>query len=747
MGWRRTRSEALRIFLSAFVAFWSSDWKRQLTELSGVVPLLFVAGLVGGCNRSAPPVKTGPERRDIVDELRINGIPSERIEKSILEGLGTKPSSTFLWQHTYESFDPVTLEKDLLRIERELRRRGYYEAKVRAARIIRLDEREKKRVVLSPVRVEIEVEAGPPILIGKIETKGLAALPFSVAQAAAQENRLREGQTFDEREFENAKVDMANSLSNRGHAFAQVTAKAEVDLVTRRAHVIMEAKPGPSAKLGLVSIEGLDKLSERAVRRILNLKQGDIYSRKEIRLARSALFQLGTFSRVEVIPNLSDPASQTVPLTVRLEESSLHELKVGGGGRFDTLRLSAVAQISWTHMNFLGGLRRLTISSRPGLTFYPTSINNFRVPTNVFAENFLSIRLEQPGFVESRTRGFHEGGYNVYPLLYLNTYDKKDDPRDERVIGYNELTTSVGLSRSFFNNALDTTLSLNWQGNFPFTYQTPRNGLESDAPLIDVQVLYPELYTRLQFLDDPVEPTQGMSLSNSLQVATGLFGTLRDVRIRPEIRTFVPLDKKHKVVLASRFGVGLLLNSNYGESLRNAGSTLDLTNPDIVEDQQEMIFRAFYSGGPSSNRGYPYRRVGPQGPIAFLLEENVDCVSDADNSSCIRPLGGFTLWEASTELRFHLLENWSFVAFVDASDVSTHLATFTFTEPHIALGPGVRYHSPIGPIRLDWGIRVPGWQKLKANPNEPQDISEVPPYDDTSWNKIFAFHLLIGEDF
>src|SRR5690606_35044720 len=252
-------------------------------------------------------------------------------------------------------------------------------------------------------------------------------------------------------------------------------------------------------------IEGLDKLSERAVRRILDLKEGDVYSRKRIRLARSALFQLGTFSRVEVIPNLSDVASGTVPLTVRLEESSLHELKIGGGGRFDTLRLSAVAQLSWTHMNFLGGLRRLTISTRPGLTLYPTSLNNFRLPTYVFPENFLSVRLEQPGFIEARTRGFHQGGYNVYPLHYLNSYDRKDDPREERVIGYNELTTAVGLSRSFFQNALDATLSLNWQGNFPFTYQTPRSGLENDAPLIDVQVLYPELSTRLQFLDDPVQ--------------------------------------------------------------------------------------------------------------------------------------------------------------------------------------------------------------------------------------------------
>ncbi len=746
MGQRQGKSETALSCSGVVGPIGLKAYRAGVAQLLQLCAWVLTCSLLVGCGKAA--LKSGPERRDIVDSVELSGVPDEILEKKILDGIGTHASSSFLWKHTYESFDPVVLEKDRARIERELRRKGYYEAKVRATRIIRLDEIKVKRAVLSPVRVEIEVDLGPPILIGELETRGLASLPFAVAKAAAQKNRLRKGQLFDEHEFEAGKVDIANSLADDGYAFALVSGTASVDLASQRAHVVMEATPGPRSKLGRVSIDGLKTLQESSVRRLLGLKEGDAYSRNKIRLARSALFNLGTFSKVEIIPDLSAPQSAIVPLTVHLEESSLREVKVGLGGRFDITRLATVGLLSWSHLNFLGGLRKLTVETRPGLTFFPTALDldNLRPPTNVFPENFFTITIEQPGFLEARTKGYHEGGYSIYPLLYPLGNDS--DPHEERVVGYHELSTGLGLSRPFFGNALDATLSIHWQGNFPFTYKEPDSGAEEDS-LLDVQVVYPELYTRLQFLDDPIQPTRGVVLSNSLQWATGLFGTLRDVRIEPELRTFFPLDNKHQVVLASRFGIGMLLNANYGEDLRTAGrDPQDYTAPDVIVDQQKMVFRAFYSGGPGSNRGYPYRRVGPQGPIAFLLPSSVDCQLEPNAAPCLRPLGGFTMWEASTELRVHPLPNWSFVVFVDASNVTSKFLTFDFLQPHIALGPGLRYHSPVGPIRLDVGFRIPGLQSLRdSSDDEPFDVSEVEPYKSKAWDDLFAIHILIGEDF
>ncbi len=715
--------------------------------------LLFVF-LSLACSKHKEPVTSAAEGAtdDVVDHVRIYNAPSGT-EPQLLSGIATKKSPRFLWfKKVYEPnyLNTTGLKKDIVRIERQLRKRGYYEARVTATRVIRLsDER---------VHIEFEVDPGKPVRIRKLETVGLARLPFEAAEAATNEMRLRKGHIFDEDEFEQAKQDVANSLANRGYAYAVVKGSARVDLANHSVDVQIVAEPGQAARLGEIMVSGLKKLEEGPVRSTLKLKPGDRYSREQISEARSALFSLGAFSQVEIVPDLSNPESEIVPLAVRLSESTLREVTLSGGVRLDTLRFAVLGKAGWSHRNFLGGLRKFSVSTRPGLNFFPTSFNYLRAPTDVFPENSLTVRLEQPAFIEGRTTGFAEAGYNIYPLLY--PLPDEHEPEEERVIGYNEVTTSLGAERGFLGRLLSLELSANWQANFPFLYQRPLSekedpALASQSGLIDglekVIVAYPELVAAFDFRDDPIAPTKGVRFSTSLQTAVPVLGgLLTDVRIQPELRTYFPLDKQHKLILANRFTVGMTFPQNYGDALSEAGSNIDYTDPDVVRDQHNLLFRAFYSGGPNSNRGYPYQRIGPQGTIGFLVPSGVDCSGPfADKPpACIRSLGGFTLWEASMELRYYAFENWSFVGFVDTSDVSTKRAHFTFYEPHLSVGPGIRYLSPVGPIRVDLGVRVPGLQAFKPNPDEPPDISEVPPK--CSNEKLclpLSLSILIGEAF
>lgn len=721
-------------------------------------PFLFVVLLIAGCSRQQNAGSPGADRelrliekgrrlekgKTAVAKIRILGAPSPQIEKELLSGIATRESTSFLWSRRYEAFSKTALKKDLNRIVRGMRRRGYYEARVLAARVSLRKEAQGNRP--AQLGIVVEIEAGAPVVIRRIETTGLAQLEFAAAQAAVADNPLRVGQIFDERAFEGAKSSLATSLANRGYAYARVSGTAQVDLAARSAHVTIRAKPGRRATLGEVKIAGLARLDEPAVRRVLRLRRGARYSHTALQEARAALFSLGTFTRVEVLVDLEDESKSEVPVLIRLEEAPLRDVTVGAGVRLDLLRLAAVAQGSWTHRNFLGGLRKLRLSTRPGLTFFPTSADNIEAPTSTLPENFATVRLEQPSFPEARTLSFVESGYNIYPVLY--PLPEGSNPRDERVIGYHELTTSVGASRSFFNRKLFAQLSLNWQANFPFAYQ---NG-EADSDLIKVQVTYPELLTNIDLRDDPLQPTKGAYFSNSLQLALPLHpDDPTDIRLHPELRTFIPLDRKHRLVLATRFGIGMVFPYNYGQTLTDAGEefAVDLSDREYLKDQQKLLFRAFYSGGPGSNRGYPFRRIGPQGAIGFLLPRGEDCSGPLNSleASCIRPIGGFSLWEASTELRFRALTHWSFVGFIDASDVSTQIAHFTLRKPHISVGPGVRYLSPVGPIRLDIGWRVPGLQKLKDVSDEPQDTADVPPYSDQGVLQRFSLQILIGEDF
>ncbi|HSC88190.1 MAG TPA: BamA/TamA family outer membrane protein, partial [Polyangiaceae bacterium] len=591
-------------------------------------------------------------------------------------------------------------------------------------------------------------DPGEQVRIGTLTTTGLSALPFDAAERATRAIDFRSGDAFDEDEYEKAKLDVANALADVGYAFVRVNGKARVDLSEHRASITLDVTPGPRARFGPIVIQGLREVPEKPVRDTLLLHEGEYYSQSELEGARTALFQLGVFSKVDVLPDTSAPDGAIVPVTIRLEEAPLRSVTAGFGAKLDVQRLAATGRVGWTDRNFLGGLRKLSISTRPGLTFYPTRIDHLEWPTKVLPENSLTVRLEQPSLIEGRTLGFVETGYNVYPLLY--PLADGADPKLERIIGYNEVTAQVGVSRSFWGRTLPVSLSMNWRSNFPFTYQGSLDEVPGLEPVI---VAYPDLTTGLDLRDNPISPTRGIFLSNSFQIAGPfLGGVLTDVRIRPEARAFYPLDYSRKVILAARVTFGFVFPQDYGSTL-TGGAVTNPLDPDVVRDQHKLLFRAFYSGGPDSNRGYPYQRIGPQGPIGFLLPAGANCAAATPDPGCIRPLGGFTLWEASLELRYRFAEPWGFVWFIDASDVNAGVASINFMAPHISTGPGIRYASPIGPLRLDLGWRVPGLQQFSPQPGEPPDVSEVPPYYNTeegrpeNWFDAFAWQILIGEAF
>lgn len=703
--------------------------------------------LGAGCARQAYPT------RPIVDDVEIQGADSEDAER-IEAGLATSesPKTLGIWDgltHDYETFDRSVLQNDLERVTRYYRARGYYEAEVTASRVVQVDPHR--------VRVEIDVKPGVPVITRHIQLTGIERIGIEDATVTLKAIDIEEGKPFDEDKFEQSKERITTALANRGYAFAKVDGTAHVDVANHEARVKFDVRPGRQARFGPITIVGLEEIPEEPVRDALKLEEGDPYSRGDLEEARHAVFDLGVFSRVVIDQDLERESDGVVPITLRVTESSLRSLSPGIGARIDVLRTTAYASVGWEHKNFLGGLRRLSITDKPGVTAFPTRIDLLTPPTRALFENRADVELRQPSFLEGRTTGWARSRYSVYPVLF--PLADNVNPHDEAIIGYHEIGAATGLDRSFFGRLLPATLSYNWQANLPRSYQAP-SGNDLINQLENVYVSYPELIVALDLRDDPVEPTEGIHASTSLQLANPLLGgNVHDVRVKPELRTFYPLSKKHGVVLATRVKFGFVFPRNYGFTFEK-GRITDvydaIDNPDrrVTNDQQKILFRAFYSGGPTSNRGYGYREVGPHGPISFLVPQlkNQDCVLDAARdplpAACLRPLGGFSLWEASMEIRFPIVEPLSGTIFVDSSDVSTEIAYVAFGSPHLSVGPGLRYNTPIGPIRLDVGYRIPGWQVRGGGAENDKtyypDIANIREFKN---KPPFAYHIAIGEAF
>jgi len=673
--------------------------------------------LTTGCLRKDYPVEA-----PVVARVDLRGADAVS-PKEVLAGLATAESPRFLgiWDGVvfdYEVFDETLLERDLDRIERFYRARGYYETKVTAARVVRTDAHH--------VKVQIRVHEGLPVLVaGDVQTPGLEGLPFPVAVAASRAVALRPGDRFDEAQFERSKTGIKAALADRGYPFAKVTGRATVDIAREEARVTFEVEPGPPAVYGDVRIVGLREVPERPVRDNLDLAPGKPYSRAEVLDARTALINLGVFATVDVREDLTHPETGTVPVTVTIAEAPLRTLRMGGGMRFDVLEWSSNLSIGWEHRNFLGGLRRFSIDTKPGIVFFPTRMDNLVPPERVLLRNRVRAELLQPAFLEGRTTGIVATEFNIYPVLYPG-----GQTSNENVIGYDELKIAPGVRRAFFGHHVYATLGYTWQANFPFAY-VGENFLPS------VYVSYPSLTTSLDLRDDPIEPHRGVFVSNTVQIAGYVFGgNASDVREQPEIRTYVPISKR--VTFATRAAVGFVFAHNYGSTLcdPNDPACKTFLNTDtaaVDRDEQLLLFRALYSGGPNSNRGYPFRGVGPQGVLDYLEPAGSRCKGGlspgehpdvwTDDPSCFRPQGGLTLWEASAELRFPVSEPVLLALFVDASDVNRNVATFRFNVPHLSTGIGFRYATPIGPVRVDLGYRIPYMQEVGRKDLRPEDGS------------------------
>ncbi|MBS3819900.1 BamA/TamA family outer membrane protein, partial [bacterium] len=105
-------------------------------------------------------------------------------------------------------------------------------------------------------------------------------------------------------------------------------------------------------------------------------------------------------------------------------------------------------------------------------------------------------------------------------------------------------------------------------------------------------------------------------------------------------------------------------------------------------DQLMIPSKRFYAGGGNSIRGFQRDQVGPYNPF---LE---------------RPEGGEGLFITNQELRFPLYKWFSGVVFFDAGNVYRYLEDFKPWELRTGAGMGLRVNTPVGLLRLDYGINL-----------------------------------------
>ncbi|MGJ8526971.1 autotransporter assembly complex protein TamA [Maritalea sp.] len=174
--------------------------------------------------------------------------------------------------------------------------------------------------------------------------------------------------------------------------------------------------------------------------------------------------------------------------------------------------------------------------------------------------------------------------------------------------------------------------------------------------------------------DDPLDPSEGI-YATLFAEPTYAFNTQASfIKTSASASTYYSFDAEKKFVLAGRVAGGTI----FGTSINNV-----------------PVDRRFYAGGAGSIRGYAYRAAGP-------LTANGN------------PAGGMSFIEASVEARYKVNEQIGVVAFVDTGGAFTSNIPGQGGSLYTGFGAGVRYLTPLGPIRADIAFPM---NKIAGQPN------------------------------
>ncbi|MGD2122980.1 MAG: BamA/TamA family outer membrane protein [Gemmatimonadota bacterium] len=577
------------------------------------------------------------------------------------------------------------------------------------------------------IEITFQIQEGEPIRIANLEFQGLETLSDS---SVVDNLPIREGDPLSLPDLHAARDSVENRLKNMGYYNPFVSPYSRISRGSYEGQVSFEIDPGPLFRFGNLEVEFRvtqdeePSLTGEEVLRLLPFQEGDLYGEDLQLEGRRALYGLDLFTQVDdTVTSIRagpTPADSVLDLRIRVAEGDVHRVRTGGG--YSTAQCADL-QASWSSLNFMGGARRLQLSARVAnlgasspfgavLCFDRAEEEEYRRPIGS-----VSIDFTQPWFFSPKN--------SISARLYVDRQSYPDA----------FIREGVGITLGFTRTLAPSTF-------LGFSYRPQRSKLKltevlfcsayliCDRTEIDVlkenNFLSPlgisfSLDRRNQFLN----PTQGYSLAADFEHARKWTGSeFSYSRILSEATLYRQLPRD--LIFGTHLRAGWIRSSGF-KSFGSGGVSLDILHPE----------KRLFSGGASSVRGFAQNRLGPR--VLYLddpkplykgseddpfdsyctIQEMLDGSCDAnplgDQYFQPRPKGGNRVLEGSVEVRFPLGgSRWEGATFVDVGQVWDEESDIDLGKMEFTPGFGVRYFSPIGPVRVDLGYRFRGEEELQV---------------------------------
>jgi outer membrane protein assembly complex protein YaeT len=557
--------------------------------------------------------------------------------------------------------------------------------------------------------VRFEIEEGPQYFVNQLDLEGTSEPDATYLKSVI---RSTQGQPYSDANIAADRDLVLGFFFNNGYPDATFDWTVTPTSLPNRVDVHFVAHPGTRQYVRCVLVRGLKTTNPKVVLSRIKIKPGDPISQSTIAETQQKLYDLGIFSKVQTALQNPDGVEERKPVLFQIDEAAKYSFNAGfgaelariGGGvtTFDapagTTGFSPEVSAGISRLNFLGAGHTISLQTRAS-TLEQRAVLSYQAPQFMGNEN-LTLTISSLYDTSKDVRTFAARRWEGAVQLA------------QRLSRVNSLQYRFAFRRVTVDaNSLKISPEL-----VPLLAQPVRVGLASMSYIQDRR-------------DNATETHRGIYNTVDTGISLPEFASQTHyARLVLRNSTYHPIGKEIVIARTLQFGyiqrLGGLAEIPLGERL--------------------------FAGGATSNRAFPDYQAGPRD-----LETGF-------------PLGGNAMLFHSTELRFPLFgDNVGGVLFHDMGNVYSSIddISFRYHQQNYqdfnylvhAVGFGIRYRTPVGPIRVDFsyspnsphfvGFSGTRDQLLSCNPNLPP--GQNPPYCVGVPQRIntFQFHFSLGQTF
>ena len=588
--------------------------------------------------------------------------------------LATSASSKLPWG-TKRYFSREQFDADLKRIVAFYTDRGFPDARVTSFDAKLNDKQDA-------VDITINISEGAPLTVERIVLEGFEALPEDHRAALDTRLPLKPGAPLDRALLQASREAVLDELRDHGHPYASVRLTESAGSTERQHVVTMRADPGPVAHVGEIEISGNATVSERVVRRQLTFRPGSLFRQSRLQESQRKLYGLELFQFANIEPVGLENKSATVPVRVTVTKSNHKKVNFGVGYGTEE---KARAEIDWRHVNAFSGAQTVGVQARYSsldrglrLTYKEPYFFSPRWSLGVNGQYWQTrepaFDLDTTGGRMTVTRQFARGGGPVLggrPSMALSfTYANEWESYSIAP----DILDDVTLRDELIALGLDPTRGGEHSGQ--------RSAISLDASR--------------NTTDNLLDAKRGYVTSIHLEQSGSFLGGTYDYReVAGEGRVYQKVG--NLAVIAAQVRGGNITASG---------------DPTI----RVPFFKRYFLGGATNLRGWGRFEVAPLSGGGL-------------------PIGGTRFVNTSVELRAPIWGQLSGVAFFDGGKVWADPDRLIGEDIgwRYNVGPGLRYQTPIGPIRVDVGYQLNPIENLFEITGQKQ--------------RRFRFHFSIGQAF